>query len=404
MTAMRTAWSFRSPAQLTVGPGAVIQLGPWLTQRESRRAMLISDTNLTATGLTRVLHDVIIKAGGCVGLFNAGEPEPSIELAQKAIAFGRDFRPDAVIGLGGGSNMDLAKAAATVLTHGGRTSDYLGFDQVPGPLLNLVCVPTTAGTGSEVSHAAVLTDTASQTKVSIVSHHLRPALALVDPDLVITCPESLRADAGMDALSHAIEAFTATDYDRLDVPAGEAFPYEGRNPLGDCIAEKAISLIHQHLVRAVNDPDDAESRSAMCLAATLAGLAFSNCGVALVHALEYPLGCVLQGTHGARNAILLPHVMRFNLPERISATARLATLMGEDVQGLTEEQAAERAVEAVSSLRERVGIPGRIRDLGGRRDQLPLLAEKTFAIKRLLKVNPRGASYDDLLRILENAF
>lgn len=404
MTAMRTAWSFRSPAQLTFGPGAIRQLGPWLAQHKTRRAMLISDTNLTATGLTRILHDVMARAGISVGLFDSGEPEPSIELAQKAIAFGRGFRTDAVIGLGGGSNMDLAKATAAVLAHGGQPSDYLGFDQVPGPLQNLVCVPTTAGTGSEASHAAVLTDTENRSKVSIVSHHLRPALAIVDPELVITCPESVRADAGMDALSHAIEAYTATDHDRLDVPADEAFPYEGRNPLGDCLAEKAISLIHKHLVRAVNDPLDAESREAMCLAATLAGLAFANCGVALVHALEYPLGCVLQGTHGARNAILLPHVMRFNLPERIGALARVAALMGEDVRGLTEEQAAERAVEAVSALRERVGIPGRIRELGGDREQLPQFAEKTIAIKRLLKVNPRSASYDDLLRILENAF
>jgi alcohol dehydrogenase class IV len=404
MTHLRTTWSFRAPAQLTFGTGAAQQVGTWLARAQCRQVLLISDRQLTAAGITPKIDAALRAADVQVGLFEDGQAEPSLDIAQQAIEFARTMRPAAVIGLGGGSNMDLAKVTATVLAHGGRPQDYFGFDRVPGPILPLVCIPTTAGTGSEVSHAAVLTDTAQHVKVSTLSHHLRPRLALVDPDLVAGCPRRVMADAGMDALTHAIEAYTAVDFDRLDVPASEEFPYEGRHPLGDCLAEKAIVLIRQHLASAVDDPHNREAREGMCLAATLAGLAFSNCGVALVHALEYPLGGALHCTHGAGNALLLPHVMRFNLPQRQSALARVAALLGAATESTPEATAAEIAVEAVSALGARVGIPRRIRDLGGTREQLPAFAEKTFAIKRLLKVNPRQASCEDLLGILEAAY
>ena len=143
--------------------------------------------------------------------------------------------------LGGGSNMDLAKVIAVLVTHGGAASEYFGFDRVPGPVLPLICVPTTAGTGSEVSHAAVLTDPSNQIKVSTLSHHIRPALAVVDPDLTLGCPQTVRADAGMDALTHAIEAYTAVDYDQLDVPVEQPFPYEGRIRLGTAWRKRRLA-------------------------------------------------------------------------------------------------------------------------------------------------------------------
>ena len=209
---------------------------------------------------------------------------------------------------------------------------------------------------------------------------------------------------GIDALTHAIEAYTATDYDKLQIPPGEASSYEGRFPLSDCLAERAIELIGRHLVAAVKGPQQDEARNGMALAATIAGLAFSNAGVALVHALEYPLGGALHCSHGAGNGLLLPYVMRFNLPERKSALARVAKLLGADVSGLDESKAAEKSVALVEQLKVDIGIPLRIRDLGGTLDQLPTFAEKSFAIKRLLWVNPRKASQQDLLEILRSAF
>ena len=339
-----------------------------------------------------------------VELFDGGAAEPSIAAANNAIAAARRSQPDTIIGLGGGSNMDLAKITASVFTHGGGPRDYFGFDRVPGPVLPLICVPTTAGTGSEVSHAAVLTDTENKIKVSTLSNWLRPTLAVVDPELTYSCPRQVTADSGIDALTHAIEAYTATDYDKLDVPAGEASAYEGRYPLGDCIAEKAIELIGRHLVTAVREPNHREARDNMALAATLAGLAFSNCGVALVHALEYPLGGELHCSHGAGNGLLLPYVMRFNMPERQTTFARIATLLGAKTSSLDEQDAAEQAIRAVEQLKRDIGIPQRIRDIGGHESQLAHFAEKSFAIKRLLWVNPRRATQEDLLGILRAAY
>lgn len=401
---MRTSWSFHSAGQLVFGRGALADLGRWAARRKWQRAFIVTDQRLAAAGLVQRVVAPLQEAGIQFEIFDGGEPEPAVVTAQQAIDHAREYRPDCIVGLGGGSNMDLAKVAAAVLAHGGSPESYFGFDQIPGPVLPLICVPTTSGTGSEVSHAAVLTDTKHHIKVSTLSQYLRPALAVVDPALTDRCPQQVTADSGIDALTHAIEAYTATDFEVLDVPAGQPAAYEGRYPLGEVLAEKAISLIGQHLVAVVQDGSNQAARDGMSLAATLAGLAFSNCGVALVHGLEYPLGGALHCSHGAGNGMLLPHVMRFNLPERVPALARVAKLLGEDVQGLSETAAAEKAITAVDRIREQIGVPGRIRDFGGRREQLAEFAAKTFAIKRLLATTPRAASEADVLAILEAAF
>jgi alcohol dehydrogenase class IV len=249
-----------------------------------------------------------------------------------------------------------------------------------------------------------LTDKANHIKVSTLSQFLRPALAVVDPELTDGCPQQITADSGIDALTHAIEAYTAVDFDQLNEPDGAPVAYEGRHPLGDCLAEKAIELIGLHLIAAVQDGANKAARDGMALAATLAGLAFSNCGVAVVHALEYPIGGAVHVSHGAGNGLLLPFVMRFNLPVRKAAFARIAALLGEDVCGLSEDAAAERAITAVERIRAAIGIPQRLRDLGVARDQLPLFAQKAYAIKRLMNTNPRLPTQADLLGILEQAY
>lgn len=401
---MRTTWNFHTAGQLVFGNGAVRQVGGLLAKRKLRRAFVVTDKQLMAAGIAPQVMQSLTEASISTHLFDEGAAEPSIEVAIRAAEWARAFQPDCVVGVGGGSNMDLAKIVSVLITHGGSPEKYFSFGNVPGPVLPLVCVPTTAGTGSEVSHAAVLTDTANKMKVSTLSNFLRPALAVVDPELTYTCPPKVTADSGIDALTHAIEAYTAIDYPRLDEGLGDEVAYQGKHPLGDCLAEKAISLIGQHLVAVVKDGSNKAAREGMALAATLAGMAFSNCAVALVHALEYPLGGAIHVSHGAGNGLLLPYVMRFNLPERKAAFARIAELLGETTSGLSEEAAAERAIAAVDRLRSEIGIPQRIRDIGGRRNQLPEFAIKAFAIKRLMAVNPRQASEKDLLGILEAAY
>jgi alcohol dehydrogenase class IV len=401
---VRTAWSFHSANQLVFGRGAIAQLGDLCARRKLRRILIVTDPRLKAAGLVERVQAPLAAAGVVTHVFDQGEPEPSIAVALLAADAAARFAPDGVLGLGGGSNMDLAKFAAILVSHGGPPSRYFGFGNVPGAVLPLVCVPTTAGTGSEVSHAAVLTDTENHIKVSTLSQFLRPTLALVDPALTDGCPRQVTADSGIDALTHAIEAYTATDYQDLEAGAHEPVAYEGRHPLGMCLAEKAIALIGEHLVTAVQDGANQTARDGMALGAMIAGLAFSNCAVALVHALEYPIGAVLHCSHGAGNGLLLPHVMRYNLPARADSLASIARLLGEDVAGLAPEQAAERAIAAVQRISRTIGIPQRIRDLGGQREQLPAFAEKAFAIKRLMNTNPRRPTQADLLAILEAAF
>jgi alcohol dehydrogenase class IV len=300
--------------------------------------------------------------------------------------------------------MDLAKMSATVLAHGGTARDYLGEDRVPGPIAPLVCIPTTSGTGSEVSASSVFTDEENHIKVGAMSNHLRPRLAVVDPRLTLTCPRKVTADSGIDALTHAIEAYTAVDNATFPLPPGEFSLYQGRHPLGDCLAERAISIIGANLVRAVEHPADLAAREAMSLGAMLAGLAFSNVGVALVHALEYPIGGATHCSHGAGNGMLLPYVMRYNLPVRAGELARVAQLLGEDTSGLSTQLAAERAVAAVERLNRTIGIPTRLRELGAKQEQIPQFAEKALGIARLIRVNPRVPTVPEMIQLLSEAF
>lgn len=401
---MRTTWTFHSAGQLLFGRHATQQLGDIAGRLGLRRVLIVADTLLAKAGLVEPVHVPFSEAGVAIEVFSGGEPEPSTRAAAEAITMGREFRPDAILGLGGGSNMDLAKTTAVILQHGGQPSDYAGDDKIPGPVLPLICLPTTAGTGSEVSAAAVLTDPEQQIKFGILSNYLRPRVAVVDPLLTLSCPPKVTADSGIDALTHAIEAYTAVDNAHFPLPSGERTVYQGGHPFGDMFAEKAIALIGKYLRRAVANGGDLDAREGMSLAATLAGLAFSNVGVAAVHALEYPLGGATHCSHGAGNGLLLPFVMRYNLPARRHQLAIIARLLGAEVEGRSEADAAEAAIAAVEHLRHDIGIPLRLRDLGVTESQLRPFAEKAFAIKRILRVNPRPVTVEDLEGILRAAF
>lgn len=401
---MRTTFTFHSAGQLIFGRDAALQLGEVARRLSAGRVFVITDTHLAKAGVVDRVRKALSAAEVTVDVFDGGLPEPPIALAETCVEKARKFQAQAILGLGGGSNMDLAKIVATILTHGGTPRDYIGDDQIKGPILPLICVPTTAGTGSEVSGASVLTDTEKKMKVGILSNYLRPRVAVVDPLLTVSCPPKVTADSGIDALTHAIEAYTAVDNEDFPLPPGERTIYQGRHPVGDLFAERAIQLIGANLRGAVANGHDLAAREAMALAATLAGLAFSNVGVAAVHALEYPLGGATHCSHGAGNGLLLPFVMRFNMPARISHFARISALLGENVAGLAEPAAADRAIAAVEKLKADIGIPARLRDLGVTQDQLPQFAEKAFAVKRILRVNPRPVTAADLEGILKSAW
>jgi alcohol dehydrogenase class IV len=282
-------------------------------------------------------------------------------------------------------------------------TDYAGDQIVPGPVFPLVLIPTTSGTGSEVSAASVLADPSRGTKFSILSNHLRPKVAVVDPTLTLSCPANVTAQSGIDALSHAVEAYMAVDNEVFPLPEGERTVYQGRHPMGDLLAERAIGLIGENLRTAVADGSNLRAREGMSLAATLAGMAFSNTGVAVVHALEYALGEVAHTPHGVGCGLLLPFVMQFNAPARLRPMARIAALLGADVTALDDEAAAACAVEAVQRLKADIGIPRRLRDVGVQAEHLPSMAQKASGVKRILRVNPRPVTAEDLASILQAA-
>lgn len=400
---MRTTWTFSSAGQIIFGSAAVGQLPDIVGRLKLKRVLVVTDARLVEAGLCDQITK-LLKDRAAHQVFAGGEPEPSLRVAETGIGEARDFRPDGLIGLGGGSNMDLAKMTATVLAHGGSPRDYLGEDKIPGPIVPLICIPTTSGTGSEVSASGVFTDEDNHIKAGAMSNYLRPAVAIIDPKLTLSCPRKVTADSGIDAMTHAIEAFTAVDNSTFPLPPGEHSLYQGRHPLGDCLAEKAIAIIAKNLPTAVDNPQDLEAREAMSLGAMLAGLAFSNVGVALVHALEYPVGGATHCSHGAGNGMLLPYVMRYNLPGREREFARIAQLLGEDTAGLTDSQAAERAVVAIERLNQKIGIPARLRDLGAKREQIPEFATKALGITRLIRVNPRVPTVREMVELLETAY
>ncbi len=400
---MRGEWRFYTAGEIIFGGGAVRRTGEVMRRVGAGRVCLITDRGLVGAGVHEPVLASLNGVGVKVDLYEGGQAKPTVEaVASCAEAIqGRGY--EALVALGGGSNIDLAKAVAVLLRYGGSVEEYFGQHQVPGAVLPLVAVSTTAGTGSEVSAASVLADPARNRRGAILSNWLRPCAAIYDPLLTLSCPKQVTADAGIDALTHAVEAYMVVD-SRVD--AGDEPPgiYTGRSPLSDALAERAIELTGRYLRRAVYDGGDVEAREGMHLASLLAGMAFSNAGLTAVHALEYPVGVATGCTHGAGNGLFLPYVMEYNIPACPERLATVARLLGESVEDVPLWTAAGRAAEAVERLKMDIGIPSRLRDLGVEAGDLRMLAEQTAEITRLLQANPRPLDADALEKILRQAW
>jgi alcohol dehydrogenase class IV len=401
---MHGEWRFHTAGEIIFGRGTVRRAGETVRQLGAQQVLLITDPGLVAAGLHKGVERSLESAQVSVDRFEGGQAKPTVEAVAACVAAAQGKGYDALVALGGGSNIDLAKAAAVVLRHGGSVDTYFGQHLVPGPILPLVAVSTTAGTGSEVSAASVLADPANNRRGAILDNHLRPAVAIYDPLLTVSCPPQVTADAGIDALTHAVEAYMAVAYDTELGPADPVGVYQGRYPLSDTLAERAIALVGRYLRRAVYKGGDLEARGGMHLASLLAGMSFSNAGLTAVHALEYPVGVSTGCTHGAGNGLFLPHVMAYNVPACPEQLANVARLLGEEVSGLSARDAAELAVAAVERLNEEIGIPTRLRALGVKEEDLRPLAEATAPITRLLHMNPRPLDVDALENILRRAW
>ncbi len=386
--------TIRSPRELIVGSGQRRALG-LMAKRIGQRALVITDERLATDPDFLAMVSDLENHGLRVQIDSGTLPDVPAETTVVAADAAREFAPDVVIGVGGGSCLDMAKCVALLLAHGGQPQDYYGELQVPGPIVPLIAIPTTAGTGSEVTPVAVLSDSQRKLKIGISSPHLIPLAAICDPDLTLTCPPGLTAIAGADALTHAIEAFTAARRE-LTTELTQERVFIGKNALSDQFALKAISLLWEGLEAAYTNGSDLSARTKVMQGATFAGLAFGVAGTAAAHAIQYPVGALTHTAHGAGVACLLPWVMEWNRPVIGEELAQIATAMG-----LAD---AEAVIPAIAGLFGRIGIPSTLATLGLAEDRLDWVAEQSCGIARLIQNNPRPLDQSDMRRLLDAAF
>lgn len=400
----RKSWSWFSGGQFSFGPEAIGQLAGVVHRQSAKRVLLLSDKQLVEVGIVGQVAAVLEDTDAECIIFDGGEVEPSTDTVNAVVACAKEFQPDLFVAVGGGSNMDLGKAAVAAYGHDCDPESLFGFDLVPGPTPALVCIPTTAGTGSEVTHAAIIKSSSSGKKAGILSQHIRPAVALVDPALTLSCPSKVTAECGIDALTHATEAYLVKNFYAFEDDHQHGLPYEGNHPLGDMYAEKAISLIGQHLKQAYAKPDILASRSAMAFAASLAGAAFASCGVSVAHALEYPIGSKYKCSHGAGNGIVLPALLKFWCQSRQSRIAKMASLLGvPDADKMDEADAAQAAIDWIVETRTLIELPTCLRDVGGTDSDLDELADVAVSLQRLIDLSPVPIAAPEAKQILQAA-
>ncbi len=394
--------TLRLPREILFGRGQAAAVGT-VAARHGARALVCTDARFAASEAFASIMAGLKAASLEVEVDATVEPDVPYESAGAAAERARAFAPTVVIGLGGGSCLDMAKCVALLLAHGGTLRDYYGEFRVPGPTLPVIAVPTTAGTGSEVTPVAVISDSARTLKVGISSPHLIPAAAICDPDLTMTCPPGLTAVAGADALTHAIEAFTALRRD-ADAELPQRHVFVGKSALSDHFALLAIRLLGRSLVRAHADGSDAEARGDVMMAALAAGCAFGVAGTAAAHAVQYPVGAVTGTPHGLGVATMLPYVMAYNRPSATGPMAEVATALGIEGDGRSPDELAEAAIGRVAEIFAAIGITPTLQALGLPEDRVDWTAEQAIGIERLVKNNPRPIDLAAMKRLVRAAW
>lgn len=391
--------TLRLPARVHFGYGTRAQL-PEVVAVHGRRVLAVVDPFLRGS---RHLADIVTgleTAGLTVRVHSDITPELPVATLDGAAELARAYGADVVLAIGGGSALDAAKAVALLATHGGPLSRYYGENLVPGPVLPIVAVPTTAGTGSEVTPVAVVSDPERELKVGVSSPFLVPAAAVVDPELTLGAPATVTAYSGIDALVHAVESFTARP---LDPDWASTVPvFTGRNALAESVALQAAAHLGPWLSPAVHTPADRRAREEVARGALLAGIAFGSTGTHLCHALQYPIGAMTSTPHGLGTGLLLPYaldVMRTD-PDIADRIARLgAALEGVPAQ----EASAERTIRRIVEINHAIGVPGSLTEIGISRDQLPQIAGLAQKSQRLLAIAPVEPTHELLLDLLGRA-
>jgi alcohol dehydrogenase len=386
---MNKPFAFTGAKKIAFGNGTFETLADHIREFKASRPLVVLDKNLAGTGLRDRVRDVLNKEGVKMTLFDQQvEAEPRLEVADEGAKAALKGKCDIVIGIGGGSAMDVAKAVSVLAANKGKAVDYLGLNKVPGPGLPKIMVPTTAGTGSEVTFTSVFVRQNLKKKEGMNSPYLYPELALLDPMLTLTLPPVATASTGVDALCHAIESYTSVN----------------ASPMSEMFSLEAIALISANLRTCVHEGANIEAREKMLLGSLYAGLGLANAGVGAVHSLSYPLGGKYGVSHGLANTVMLPHVMSFNLPGALEKFTMIAEAMGEITDELPLREAAYLAVEAVQSLIEDCGVYTTLEDLNIPEEDFPELAKAAMTVTRPLENNPRKVTIEDAIEIYAEAY
>lgn len=378
------AFTFSVPQEIIFGSGSLNRLPELLKKQNAARVLLISGPHLNKMGVVGRLRDSIVSAGAACETFTDVEANPSMETVEKAAAAYRAFGADAIVAIGGGSPMDVAKAVGVVVTYGGSIAQYEGVGTVPGPIVPLIAIPTTAGTGSEVTTFSVITNHSRNYKLTVGSQYLIPRCALLDPELLTTTPAGVAAACGMDALVHALEAYLS----------------RAASPFSDAMAEKALALIGRSLRAFVADRANLEAASDMLAGSLFAGIAFSWARLGNVHAMAHPLGGFFNVPHGVANAILLPVVVDYNAIA--DHDGKYETIYRAVAASPKAEFSQEMLADELRRLAARIGIPATLAEVGVDAEKIPEMAADAMKSGNIY-VNPRTSTQKDIEQLYRRA-
>ena len=374
--------TFYMPSVNIMGIGSVADAINFIKQQGFNKGLIVTDSVLNQIGVVKNFTDLLEQQDIASVVFDKTQPNPTVGNVNAGLAVLKDNNCDFVVSLGGGSPHDCAKGIALVASNGGKIADYEGVDQSKKPQLPLIAINTTAGTASEMTRFAIITDETRHVKMAIVDKNTTPILSVNDPSLMVGMPSSLTAATGMDALTHAIEAYVST----------------AATPITDAVALKAIQQIKNNLPTAVKDGENVHAREQMAYAQFMAGMAFNNASLGYVHAMAHQLGGFYDLPHGVCNAVLLPHVQRYNAQVCSERLKDVANSLGVDATDMTAEQGADAAIIAINKLSKEVGIPAGLEILGAKVDDIPLLADN--ALKDVCGLtNPKQATHEEICQI-----
>lgn len=392
----------RQPTAVLFGPGQRRQI-PRVVKALGEHVLMVTDARMAASEEFSTTVEELAHQGVSVSVYDGTEPDlPRRNVVDIVERFG-STSVDAIVGIGGGSCMDLAKVAAAVLTHGGDVRDYYGQFLVPGPGIPVVTVPTTGGTGAEVTCISVVFDEDQGMKVGVASPHLEAHTAIIDPELTLTCPPGLTAASGADALSHLVESFTGRAKN-LGPEQLATTLYAGKNVLADVYARTGLTLLNRSLPAVAADPGDLAARSDTLFGAYCAGMAINTAGTAGAHAIQSPIGALTHTPHGFGISALLPYVMRYNLPTRLPEFAEIGRILGAADARESEEHQAHSAIERIEAILQTLGAPLDLRTLGLQAKDFGFVAKQSMLATRLTANNPRELTEDAVVTILERGY